>query len=68
MTRPKSTKCPTCRGVAARDGNKLYPFCSERCHLLDLGRWLNEEYRVPDEPDVSGGGIEAASPQRNDDD
>jgi endogenous inhibitor of DNA gyrase (YacG/DUF329 family) len=24
------------------------PFCSERCKLADLGRWLREEYRVPD--------------------
>jgi endogenous inhibitor of DNA gyrase (YacG/DUF329 family) len=26
------------------------PFCSERCKLADLGRWLSEDYRVPDEP------------------
>ena len=26
------------------------PFCSERCRMADLGRWLNEDYRVPDEP------------------
>ena len=25
------------------------PFCSERCRLADLGRWLSEDYRVPDE-------------------
>jgi uncharacterized protein len=25
------------------------PFCSERCKLADLGRWLSEGYRVPDE-------------------
>jgi len=55
-------KCPTCRGVAHKDGNKLWPFCSERCHLIDLGRWLGEEYRVPDEPDSSGGGIESVTP------
>ena len=61
----KST-CPTCRGVATREGNKLWPFCSERCHLIDLGRWLNEDYRVPDQPDTSGGGIESASPQSDD--
>jgi len=24
------------------------PFCSERCKLADLGRWLSESYRVPD--------------------
>jgi len=26
------------------------PFCSERCKMADLGRWLREEYRVADEP------------------
>jgi hypothetical protein len=58
--------CPTCRGDAIKEGNKLWPFCSERCHLVDLGRWLNEEYRVPEEPDVSGGGVESASPRSDD--
>ena len=24
------------------------PFCSDRCRLADLGRWLSEDYRVPD--------------------
>jgi uncharacterized protein len=36
------------------------PFCSERCKLADLGRWLSEDYRVPDEP--------AAPPQPTDSD
>jgi len=26
------------------------PFCSERCRLIDLGRWLNEEPCLPVEP------------------
>jgi endogenous inhibitor of DNA gyrase (YacG/DUF329 family) len=38
--------------------NKLFPFCSERCHLVDLGRWLGEEYRIPGPP--SGDGVEDA--------
>jgi endogenous inhibitor of DNA gyrase (YacG/DUF329 family) len=25
-----------------------FPFCSARCKLIDLGRWLGEEYRLPD--------------------
>jgi len=25
------------------------PFCSERCRLLDLGRWADERYRIPGE-------------------
>lgn len=45
-------QCPTCRGTAVpRDGNKLYPFCSERCYMADLGRWLGEEYRIAGRPD-----------------
>jgi endogenous inhibitor of DNA gyrase (YacG/DUF329 family) len=55
----KTYACPTCKQVAVRDGNKLFPFCSERCHLVDLGRWLGEEYRVPGEPDLAA--LEAAS-------
>ena len=41
--------CPTCgRGVTyARSEEVPYrPFCSRRCKLIDLGKWLNEEYRI----------------------
>jgi endogenous inhibitor of DNA gyrase (YacG/DUF329 family) len=24
-----------------------YPFCSAKCRLIDLGRWLGEGYRIP---------------------
>ena len=48
------SRCPTCKGLSKRDGNKLFPFCSERCQLVDLGRWLDEEYRVPDENSAVG--------------
>jgi uncharacterized protein len=24
----------------------LFPFCSQRCRQVDLGKWLGEEYRV----------------------
>jgi uncharacterized protein len=38
--------CPVC----AKDPISAYrPFCSRRCADIDLGRWLNESYRVPDE-------------------
>jgi len=26
------------------------PFCSERCKLQDLARWVDGRYRVPAEP------------------
>ena len=41
-------QCPICD--AAMPGNWQeypdYPFCSRRCRLIDLGRWLGEDYRV----------------------
>jgi hypothetical protein len=33
--------------VASRGSNPAFPFCSERCKLLDLGKWLSEDYRIP---------------------
>lgn len=47
----KTRPCPTCKKPASWDENPFRPFCSERCKLLDLGRWLNEDYRVEAEPD-----------------
>jgi len=46
-------KCPTCHRPIVWEGNPNRPFCSERCKLIDFGRWANEEYRVPAEPTSS---------------
>ncbi len=44
--------CPICRKRSApRSENKAFPFCCERCRLIDLGGWLSEAYRVPVGPD-----------------
>jgi hypothetical protein len=43
-------RCPTCRAIIRWDGNDHRPFCSDRCQLIDLGSWANEQYRVPGEP------------------
>lgn len=41
-------RCPTCGRLHEWDSaNRFRPFCSERCKLIDLGKWANEEYRVP---------------------
>ena len=42
--KPSGTKCPQCGATAIKPHT---PFCSRRCAQLDLGKWLNEEYRVP---------------------
>jgi uncharacterized protein len=38
--------CAYCRQRAVDPAWR--PFCCERCKLADLGRWLREDYRVPD--------------------
>ncbi len=39
------TRCPTC-GADVEPSAAVAPFCSPRCRLVDLGRWMNEEYRI----------------------
>lgn len=41
--------CSTCGRRFLLDESPTPPFCSERCQLIDLGRWLDEEIGVPHE-------------------
>ena len=50
MKVPARARCPTCRkrvetALDKRPGE--YPFCSERCRLLDLHKWLSGDYSIP---------------------
>ena len=44
-------RCPICdrsmHGASTAEWPE-FPFCSAKCKLIDLGRWLGESYRVPD--------------------
>jgi len=46
----KTVKCPICgKDVKFYEKEKLpvsFPFCSRRCKLIDLGKWLDEEYKT----------------------
>ncbi len=58
--------CPTCRRkVAYTDLAEVpyRPFCSRRCKLVDLGKWLNEEYRISEPIDGSEEAPAAPPPQ-----
>jgi endogenous inhibitor of DNA gyrase (YacG/DUF329 family) len=44
--------CPRCKKPACWADNAYRPFCSERCKMIDLGAWANEDYRVPDHDHV----------------
>lgn len=42
-------RCPICLRETHWEGNPYRPFCSERCKLVDLGKWMLEEYRIPED-------------------
>jgi len=46
--------CPVCSKPALA---AYRPFCSRRCADVDLGRWLNESYRIPAPPETDGDGV-----------
>lgn len=43
MSKVKEVRCPTCRKKGAWFEGPYGPFCSKRCKMIDLGKWLNEE-------------------------
>ena len=47
MVRKRALKlhCPTCKNVVtAKDPE--FPFCSERCRTIDLGKWASGAYVI----------------------
>lgn len=45
--KPLTVACPYCKKpVVYSTANPFRPFCSERCKMLDLGAWANEERTV----------------------
>jgi hypothetical protein len=51
-------RCPACGRIFCY--KKIsdfphFPFCSERCRMVDLGRWFKEEYRISEKLEGSEG-------------
>jgi endogenous inhibitor of DNA gyrase (YacG/DUF329 family) len=62
-------RCPICgksHTIQALDDLPTFPFCSDRCRLIDLGRWIDGAYTIPgpeappDQPGMGGQGEETA--------
>jgi len=44
--RSKTTlRCPTCRALVL-EKNEDFPFCSDRCRRIDLGKWASGDYKI----------------------
>ena len=46
-----TVRCPICDRPFRLEENSSMPFCSDRCRLADLNRWLDEGYGLPIEPE-----------------
>ena len=54
--------CPLCGKAFEGEPAQMpgFPFCSRKCKLIDLGRWLDEDYAIPaEEPDETEAGEDA---------
>jgi uncharacterized protein len=49
-------KCPICK-KEVKLGDPEFPFCSDRCRIIDLGNWASGKYVIssPIEPDPEEG-------------
>jgi endogenous inhibitor of DNA gyrase (YacG/DUF329 family) len=45
MARKRSLRCPTCNKIVVR-AEPEFPFCSERCRTIDLGKWASGGYVI----------------------
>jgi uncharacterized protein len=41
----KVFRCPTC-GQLIRPADEDFPFCSDRCRKIDLGKWASGAYKI----------------------
>ncbi len=60
--------CPICRKPVDSAIHPDFPFCSERCRLLDLGNWASEKYVVSEPLFDEEGEKETESDKRKSDD
>jgi endogenous inhibitor of DNA gyrase (YacG/DUF329 family) len=54
-------RCPICKKTTESAKDPDFPFCSERCRLLDLGNWASERYIIS-EPAVDESSPEKSNP------
>jgi uncharacterized protein len=50
----KILRCPTC-GMLVQPKDEDFPFCSDRCRKIDLGKWASGTYKISSpvlDPDV----------------
>jgi endogenous inhibitor of DNA gyrase (YacG/DUF329 family) len=63
-----SLRCPICRTLVLRTSED-FPFCSDRCRAIDLGKWASGGYVIStkiNDPELLEGLAEQQSKQKGD--
>ena len=58
-------RCPICK-KAVKSADADFPFCSERCRTIDLGRWASGAYVISSPVKDTDEGIPDNSPENPD--
>jgi uncharacterized protein len=62
-------RCPTCKTLVTAE-DETFPFCTDRCRLIDLGKWASGGYRISSQvldPEVLEGLGPGSRPKDDDD-
>jgi endogenous inhibitor of DNA gyrase (YacG/DUF329 family) len=64
MPRKRSLKlkCPICK-KAVKSTDPEFPFCSERCRTIDLGKWASGGYVISSPVTDAEEGIQETTPE-----
>lgn len=69
MPRKRTLKlrCPICK-KAVKSNDAEFPFCSDRCRTVDLGKWASGDYVIPSPVTDSEEQIRTSTPEDPDED
>jgi uncharacterized protein len=60
-------RCPICK-KAVKSDHREFPFCSDRCRTIDLGKWASGAYVIPSPVTDAEEQIRASTPEDADED
>jgi hypothetical protein len=64
--RTLNLRCPICKKVV-KGNDAEFPFCSDRCRTIDLGKWASDAYRISSPVTDTSDAIEEGLPLDADD-
>jgi uncharacterized protein len=60
-------RCPICKKTV-KSGDPEFPFCSDRCRTIDLGKWASGAYVIPSPITDADEQIRESTPEDQDED